>query len=82
MYIYICIKKQLSPLTLCWEEVHMMADGLLHCAFECWVGGADGQKEMFGAGLPLRKKPLIPPHFPIWSNYFLHCFPSILLLSS
>lgn len=34
----------------------MVADGLLHGAFEGLVGGADGQEEVFGAGLTLREE--------------------------
>lgn len=37
----------------------MVADGLLHRAFECWVGGADRQEEVLGAGHPLGKDPLV-----------------------
>lgn len=36
-----------------------MADGLLHGALECLVGGADRQQEVLGAELPLRKEALV-----------------------
>lgn len=41
----------------------MVADGLLHGAFEGLVRGGDRQEEAFGAQLPLRKEPFVPPPF-------------------
>lgn len=37
----------------------MVADGLLHGALECLVGGADGQQEVLGVEFPLRKEAFI-----------------------
>lgn len=39
----------------------MAADRLLHGAFEGLVGGGDRQEEVFGAQLPLRRRPLLRP---------------------
>lgn len=71
------------PLTLCGEEVHMVADNLLHGAFEGLVGGGDGQEEMFGGGIPLWEEPLVTPDFPSWSacSLFLILLLLLLLLS-
>ena len=50
-----------TTLTLRREEVHVVADGLLHAAFKGLVGGGDGQEEVLGAGLALREEPPITP---------------------
>lgn len=52
----------------------MVADGLLHGAFEGLVAGGDRQEEVFGAGFALREEPLVPP--------LLHPCSARLLLSS
>lgn len=48
----------------------MVADHLLHGAFEGLIGGGDGQEEVFGVQLPLRKQSLIKQH-PCASLTFL-----------
>lgn len=42
------------------EQVHMMADGLLHGAFKDLVGGSNRQEEVVGRWFALREKPVIP----------------------
>lgn len=53
------IKSSGAPVTLRGEEVHVVADHLLHGAFEGPIGGGDGQEEVIGVQLPLRKQSLI-----------------------
>lgn len=50
------------------DEVHVVADRLLHGAFEGLVGGCDWQKEVIGVWLALREEPLIPPILPTSSH--------------
>lgn len=60
-----------TSLKLCGEEVHVVADGLLHGAFEGLVGGGDRQEEVLGARLTLREKAHVPLLLPRTSGRLL-----------
>lgn len=56
-------------LGLCGEEVHVVANGLLHGAFKGLVRGGNGQQEVPGARLTLREKALGPLLLPCTSGH-------------
>lgn len=58
----------------------MVADGLLHAAFEGLVGGGHGQEEVPGGGLPLGEDLLSAPHLRPWSGRSPLFSSSVLLL--
>lgn len=53
------LKSSAAPLRLRGEKVQAAAQRPLHGVFEGPVGGGDGQEEVFGALLPLRRKALV-----------------------
>lgn len=49
----------------------MVADHLLHGAFEGLIGGGDRQEEVFGVQLPLRKELLTRQHPSAFLTFLL-----------
>lgn len=55
------LKNVFQTLSLCWQEVDVVADGLLHAALKCFVGGGDGQEEAPGLWPALGEQTFIAP---------------------